>query len=700
MKTPRGFRFAGVNAGIKPQRKDVALVFSETPCAGAGCFTVNKAKAAPVRDAEARLPANGLHAVILNAGNANALTGQEGAADVVTVRDAAAAALKVPSTGVVTASTGVIGVRLPAHKIVDALPSLVASLRADCASAAEAIMTTDTRIKMTSRGAKIGGRDITVAGFCKGAGMIAPQMATMLAVITTDLAIEPVLLNQALHVAVERSFHNLVVDGDMSTNDAVFALANGEAKNAPITAAGPDYDRFLSVLCSLCEEMAKDIAQDGEGATKLFTVVVTGAPTYAIAHDCAKSIAVSPLVKSAVFGNDPNWGRVLATVGARAGSQNWDVDPTKATVAIQGLTVYQQGPVDLDKAALRARMREPEVKATVELNSGSESCTVWGCDLTYDYVKINADYTSLIVTTPTGGTAKDDRLTNYSPSFKRSLLVEALNYIQRFAGQRCVIKYGGAAMVKESLKRSLCDDVNLLRSLGLKPVVVHGGGPELEKALQRAHRLKVERFDGIRPINAQDLMITEQVVGGTINSELVTLLNQRGSNAVGLSGKDGGLLKARKLVGAEGRDLGHVGELMSVNKQFLEMLLDQNYVPVISPIGLGDDGQTYDLITDEVAASIAVALGAKKLIFLTNVAGILEKDELLNELSSTTLSQLMERGAVSGGMLLKARAILHALSGGVERVHVIDGRTPHTLISELFTDNGVGTLVTQAGAAS
>lgn len=693
MKSPRGFRFAAVNSGIKPSRRDVALVYSDTPCAAAGVFTINRARAAPVQDAQPRVPSNSIHALVLNSGNANALTGPEGMEDVRAVREAAGAALKVAPESVLCASTGVIGLRLPAAKLVAAMPKLVELLRADPAPAAEAIMTTDTRVKLCSRTARLGGKEITLAGFCKGAGMVAPQLATMLAVITTDAVVPPELLDQALRAAVDSSFHNLVVDGDMSTNDTVFLLANGEAKNAPLAAGTPEYERFASVLASLCEEMAREIAQDGEGATKLLEVKVTGAPTPAIARDLAKSIAASPLVKAAVFGGDPNWGRVLATVGARAGSQGYAVDPAAAHVSIQGLPVYQGRPV-ADAAALRARMREPEVKIDVELFAGLSSCTAWGCDLSYDYVKLNADYTSLIVSTPDGGVAKDDRLTNYSPAFKRALLVEALTYIQRFAGERCVIKYGGAAMVKESLKRSFCDDVNLLRALGLRPVVVHGGGPELHRALKKAGRAKAEVIDGIRVTDHDEVLITEMVMIGSINSELVTLLNQRGSHAVGVSGKDGGLLRAKKLTTADGRDFGHVGELTGVNKDFLEMLLSQGYVPVLSPIGMGEDGQTYDLNTDEVAAAVAGAVGAKKLIFMTDVPGILEKDELLTDLTSGSLQQLIDKGVISRGMLFKARAIMNALALGVGQVHVIDGRSPHMLIAELFTERGVGTLVT------
>src|SRR5205823_2395336 len=289
----------------------------------------------------------------VNSGNANALTGPEGLVDVKTVCEAVARALDVPAQSVLSASTGVIGHRLPAHKIVAAAPALAGSLRPEPEQAAEAMMTTDTRIKLAGRSVEIGGKEVVIAALCKGSGMIAPSLATMIAVVTTDCAISPPALQAALGAAMKKSFNALTVDGDMSTNDVVFALANGLAGNAPLSDPGPDLDRFTAALAAVCEELAKEIAADGEGATKVV-----------------------------------------------------------------------------------------EVRVAVDLRAGNGSGVAWGCDLTYDYVKINADYTSLIVPRPDGGVAKDDRLANYSPTFKQQLLVEALGYIRRFAGTRCVVKYG------------------------------------------------------------------------------------------------------------------------------------------------------------------------------------------------------------------------------------------------------------------
>ncbi len=693
MKTPQGFRFAGAHAGLKPVRRDVALIVSDPPAAAAAVFTVNRAKAAPILDAEPRVPAPAIRAVVVNSGNANALTGAAGLADVRAIREAFAAALGSSTDAVLTASTGVIGARLPAAKIIAAAPGLVAALASAPEPAAEAILTTDTRTKLAYRVLELGGVAVTISAIAKGSGMIAPQLATMIAVITTDAAIAPALLDRALRAAIEPSFHCLVVDGDMSTNDSIIALANGVAGNPAITDLGSDLDAFTAALSELCIELARDVASDGEGATRTLEVGITGAPDVASARDIARSIAASSLVKAAIFGADPNWGRILATVGARAGSQGYAIDPHAAIVKIQGVTVFAAEPVLANPAALRSKMRAPEVRIEVELASGGAAATAWGCDLSYDYVKINADYTSLIVQNADGQLAKDDRLTNYSPSFNRTLLVEALSYITRFSGTRCVVKYGGAAMTKPALEQSFCDDIKLLRSVGLRPIVVHGGGPEISKTLEQLGSGKPEFIDGVRVTKQGDIKIVEMVLGG-INSHLVTLLNLDGGHAMGVSGKDGALLRAKKLRADHGRDLGQVGEITSVNAAVLEMLLGQGYVPVISPIAGGDDGQSYNVNADSAAAEIAIALRAPKLVYLTDVAGILEHGELVTDLTIADLDRKLATGEVTGGMKVKTQAIIKALGAGVGRVHVIDGRTPHSLIAELFTDRGVGTLIT------
>jgi acetylglutamate kinase len=279
---------------------------------------------------------------------------------------------------------------------------------------------------------------------------------------------------------------------------------------------------------------------------------------------------------------------------------------------------------------------------------------------------------------------------------RRDLIVDALRYIQRFSGTRAVIKYGGAAMVQPELKRRFAQDVVLLRAAGLKLVIVHGGGPEITRTLERLGQ-KSEFIDGQRVTGTAEMGVVEMVLTGKVNTEIVGLINTLGGSAMGLSGKDAHLIRARKQIPKPGKpDLGLVGEVEAINSEILDMLLDKSYIPVISPIGLGADGTSYNINADHVAAEIAVAAKARKLIFLTDVAGILDENgQLLTELKTADLEGRLQAGkAVKGGMAVKSKAVLRALDGGVEAVHVVDGREPHSVVVELFTDKGVGTLVT------
>jgi acetylglutamate kinase len=686
MPVARGFLFAGLHAGIKPFKKDLALVVSETPCNVAATLTINKAQAAPVQDCAKRLPGVGFRAVLINSGNANALTGAEGLQDVAELCAATGKVLDVPADAVLMASTGVIGQRLPRLKIIDALPKLKSQLKAAPESAAEAICTTDTTLKIASRAVRFGRKEGRITAICKGSGMIAPQLASTIVIICTDVAISTPMLQKALKASMDTSFNNLTVDNDMSTNDTVLALANGQLGNPEIAADGPEFEAFAAQLQSLSIELAKEVAKDGEGATKLLEVKVTNAPSLLIASDLARSVAGSTLVKAAVFGADPNWGRVLATVGARCGSQKYDVDPEKAKVTVQGIVVFDEKPtLDLTQqqpqndageghsapghANLRARMRSPEVLVEIDLRAGEHASVGWGCDLSYDYVKLNADYTSLLVPTADGSVAKDDRLTNYSPKFKVQLVKQALTYISRFASKRVVIKLGRQAMGKDSLRQAIVEDVQLLRAVGLVPILVHGESPEGQ--------------------SRGDSHSKEMMISGQTNTELVTLLNRTGVQAIGLSGMDASFMKGRRV--GEGLP----GEVVSVNLELLEMFMQRNYVPVVSPVGFLDDGSTLPLEPDQVASEIARAAKASKLVYLVGGPGFVQNDELLQQINTTTLREKAEKGIFNRNLARKAKWAIAAIEGGVERVHVIDARTPHSIIAEFFTDQGIGSLVTQ-----
>ena len=279
---------------------------------------------------------------------------------------------------------------------------------------------------------------------------------------------------------------------------------------------------------------------------------------------------------------------------------------------------------------------------------------------------------------------------------QRALVVEALRYIQRFSGTRAVIKYGGAAMVDPVLKRSFAQDVVLLQAAGLRPVIVHGGGPEITRMLERLGH-KTEFVDGQRITSADDMRVVEMVLTGKVNTEIVGLINTLGGRAIGLSGKDARLLQARKQPPRPGKpDLGLVGEIEAVDPSVLETLFQGNYMPVISPVGMGADGSSYNINADVAAAELAVAARAKKLIFLTDVPGILDENgQRLSELKAPELAARAKEGrTIKGGMAVKAAGILRALEGGVEAVHVVDGREPHSVVVELFTEKGVGSLIT------
>ncbi len=693
MPIARGFVFAGLHAGIKPFKKDLALIVSEKPCSAAAALTVNAAKAAPVEDCARRLPATGMRAVLVNSGNANALTGPEGLSDVEELCAATALALELEPSSVLMASTGVIGQRLPKAKVLDALPRLKAQLRAAPESAAEAILTTDTHVKIASRTVKLGRKEGRFTALCKGSGMIAPQLASTIAVICTDVAIAPKTLHKALLAAMEGSFNNLTVDNDMSTNDAVLVLANGLVGNPELEEGSPELVAFTTQLSSLCQELAREVARDGEGATRLLEVRVAGAPDIACAADIAKSVAGSSLVKAAIFGADPNWGRILATVGARVGSRGFAVKPAESKVTVQGVLVYDRRPMldvpelpkdtiatnDANEGStipghhrLRARMRAPEVLVEIDLRAGSAASHAYGCDLSYDYVKMNADYTSLLVPSADGSVVKDDRLTNYSPRFKVTLVTQALTYISRFAGKRVVLKLGRAALGKDSLRQAIAEDVNLLRAVGMVPILVHGEAPEGP--------------------SKGDARSKEWMLNGLTNMDLVTHLNRNGTHAIGLSGMDASFLKARRT--DEGTPDLPMGEITSINKELLELFLSKSYVPVVSPVGLTEDGSTVALDPDRVAAEIAVAAQAFKLVYLAGVPGFMEEDELLAQLTSSTLKAKVEKGIFSVNMSRKGRCAVYALEHGIDRVHLLDARTPHSIIAEFFTDQGIGSLVT------
>jgi glutamate N-acetyltransferase/amino-acid N-acetyltransferase len=390
----RGFRACGVAAGIKYQnRKDMALLAADAPAAVAAVYTTNKVAAAPVQIDRERTRSGQAQAVVVNSGCANACTGETGLHNAREMARLTAEALGIDERLVLVCSTGVIGVNLPMDRIAAGATLAAASLcRTGGHDAACAIMTTDTVDKQVAVELEIDGKTVYIGGMCKGSGMIEPNMATMLGFLTTDAAVHPKALDQALREAVEVSFNRVVVDGDRSTNDTVILMASGAAANQMMTPYHPQWQYFVDALTLVCLELGKKMVLDGEGATKFVTVRVKGARTPEDAQMAARAVSKSALAKTSWFGLDPNWGRVIAAVGYSGA----EVDDQKARIFYGDICAYDQGRV-ADKALLKAMqdvMRHRAFDVTVDLGLGDGEDTVYTCDFSYDYVKINAEYTT------------------------------------------------------------------------------------------------------------------------------------------------------------------------------------------------------------------------------------------------------------------------------------------------------------------
>ena len=392
-----GFKVAGVHAGLKADGAlDFALIVSDRPCTAAAVFTTNTIKAAPVLYDMEVLANNNTHirAVAVNTKCANACTGDQGIANAKQTAKLAAEALGIGEDEVIVMSTGVIGTQLPMDKIAQGVHAASDSLgENNWDAASQAIMTTDTRPKRAfATVTTAAGKQYHIAGISKGAGMIAPNMATMLGFIVTDAALDPLQSADTLFASANRTFNRIVVDGDMSTNDSVFLLANGASS---VTIDDADRDQFAAALSDVCRKLAQDIVRDGEGATKFITLHVNGAPDDAAARTIANTIGTSPLVKTAFYGGDANWGRIVAA----AGRSGIDLDAQKlklwfaADEASEKLLLFASGmPTQYDEAQATALVKAPEVVVTLDCGIGSGSATIWTCDLSHDYVSINGHY--------------------------------------------------------------------------------------------------------------------------------------------------------------------------------------------------------------------------------------------------------------------------------------------------------------------
>ncbi len=395
---PQGFQAAGIHVGVKTHaawKKDVALIVSDVDCAASAVFTKNVVKAAPIHVDKAHLADGHARAIIANSGNANACAphGEENAAKMCA---AAAQAIGCKTEDVLVSSTGVIGQTLNIQVIEEGVPALYAALdRSATASdaAAHAIMTTDTVKKEAAVETAVGGKTIHIGGIAKGSGMIHPNMGTMLCFLTTDCAISPELLKAALLETAVISFNRISVDGDTSTNDSCIVLANGLAGNKAIAEKGADYEAFLAAMQTLCTELAKKMASDGEGAKHLITCTVSGAASVESAETIAKSVISSTLTKAAIFGADANWGRVLCAMGYSG--ETFDpnqVDVRFASAAGEVVVCEKGRGLDFDEDLAKKILTEHDVEILIAMGEGNGRCTCWGCDITYDYIKINGDY--------------------------------------------------------------------------------------------------------------------------------------------------------------------------------------------------------------------------------------------------------------------------------------------------------------------
>lgn len=394
---PKGFIAGGVHCGIRKNqtKKDLGIIFSQAPCVAAAVYTLNKVQAAPIAVTKAHLANGNARAVIVNSGNANACNA-DGFEKATAMCSLAANALGIAPEDVIVASTGVIGQILDIAPIEKGVALLAPALSTNgYDDAAEAIMTTDLTKKDTAICFELSGKTVTIGGIAKGSGMIHPNMATMLGFVTTDADISAEMLQKAVKSASDDSFNMISVDGDTSTNDMLAVMANGLAGNAKITDQGEDYEVFLTALREVCIYLARCIAKDGEGATRLLTCSVSGAPTTKLAKSISKSIICSSLVKAAFFGADANWGRILCAIGYADG--DFDIDDVSITIssAAGEIPVCENGSgVPFSEEKAKQVLLEKEIDINVTMKQGDGSATAWGCDLTYDYVKINGDYRS------------------------------------------------------------------------------------------------------------------------------------------------------------------------------------------------------------------------------------------------------------------------------------------------------------------
>ena len=493
----------------------------------------------------------------------------------------------------------------------------------------------------------------------------------MLCFVETDAALEAETADLLLGVCVRRSFDRISVDGQLSTNDTAILMASGAA-GVTIEPESDDELRFGEALDYLLRRIAVQIARDGEGAARVGRVVVHGGHEPSVVR-AARAVADSPLVKAALHGGDPNWGRIAQAVGAAL----HDTAPLPLDIWIEDVQVCRAGAaMPFDESALAGAVAAR--RGRVQRRPPGRGCRGRGL-LLRPLARL-----------------RDHQRGVHDVMRDVGTLLEALPYIREFHGRTVVIKYGGAAMNDPALREDFARDVVLLKYVGMNPIVVHGGGPEITAYMERLN-LPVEFVGGLRVSDEATVEVAKMVLVGKVNKDIVLRINRHGQPAVGLCGDDGLLFRVDTMEGPGGEDIGYVGRIEKVNIGVIEHIAE-DYIPVIASIGADRSGRSHNVNADEAAAAVARALGAYKLMFLTDVPGWLrdpgDPDSVISECGADEVEAALE--VVGGGMRPKLRACLDAIHGGVSYAHIVDGRVPHSVLLELFTDAGLGTKIRPA----
>ncbi|MDR0422999.1 MAG: bifunctional glutamate N-acetyltransferase/amino-acid acetyltransferase ArgJ [Rickettsiales bacterium] len=670
---PQGFKVSGIHVGIRKIKRDLGIIYTEKPAVCSATFSKSSINGAGIVVSKENCK-NNIRAVVINSGNANVFTGQRGIDDAKRITQEVATTLKINDNEVLINSTGVTGEFLNVDKIVRGIKGIVSDLSDDKQAILnfnESILTTDLKTKYVA----VEVDNVKMVGIAKGSGMINPNMATTITSILTDADISKDVLDKIFKDTINKTLNRISIDGETSPNDMAYILANG-------VAGGINEDKFRKGLEFVLEELAKKIVEDGEGATKLIQIDIEGTKTEDDADKIFKNIANSPLVRTTFFGENANWGRIVSAI-VKSGI-NFDYNKTIITFSSsQGsINVCENGnPVEFDELKMKQILQDKIITIIIKLQEGDIKIRGWTCDLTYDYIKINSSY-------------RDGR-TNMEKFIERAnILTEALPYINRFNNTKIVIKYGGSALVDEDTRKITLTDISLLSSINIHPIVVHGGGPAINEALKKQNIQPVFK-NGLRVTDIETMKIVESVLSGETNKSIVNDLQKYGANAVGISGKDGNLFIAEKTK----EDIGFVGDIKKVNPKIIQSLVENNFVPVISPVSADLNFNSYNVNADYAAVELAIAMKAEKLIFLTDVDGIMidpnDPNTLISSATVDELLNLIDRGIISGGMIPKVKSCIRAIENGVEAVQMLNAKIKHSLLLEVFTRDGVGTLISK-----